>query len=224
MGIQRDGTDDAVICYFGDGATSQGDVSESFVFASVFNAPVVFFCQNNQWAISAPLERQTQIPLYQRAAGFGFPGVRVDGNDVLAVLAVTKAALATARGRATARCWSRRSRTGWARTPPPTTPPATGSPPSSRPGSSRTRSSGSGSTSARNGLADHDFFDAVEAEAEALAVELRAGCRALPDPDIDSIFEHVYAEPHPLVAEERAQAAAYHASFHEHDVAVGGGR
>ncbi|MEO6822628.1 MAG: thiamine pyrophosphate-dependent enzyme, partial [Candidatus Nanopelagicales bacterium] len=77
MGIQRDGTDDAVICYFGDGATSQGDVSESFVFAAVFNAPVVFFCQNNQWAISEPLERQTRIPLYQRAAGFGFPGVRV---------------------------------------------------------------------------------------------------------------------------------------------------
>ena len=64
----------------------QGDVNEAFVFASVHNAPVVFFCQNNQWAISEPIERQTRIPLYQRAAGFGFPGVRVDGNDVLAVL------------------------------------------------------------------------------------------------------------------------------------------
>src|SRR5919197_1769460 len=102
MGIQRDGavgTDGgaATIAYFGDGATSQGDVNEAFVWASVFNAPVVFFCQNNQWAISEPLERQTRVPLYQRANGFGFPGIRVDGNDVLASLAVTKAAMQAAR-------------------------------------------------------------------------------------------------------------------------------
>jgi 2-oxoisovalerate dehydrogenase E1 component alpha subunit len=98
MGIQRDGAvggdpdnpktperpGEAVIAYFGDGATSQGDVNEAFVFASVFNAPIVFFCQNNQWAISEPLEKQSRIPLYQRARGFGFPGLRVDGNDVLA--------------------------------------------------------------------------------------------------------------------------------------------
>ncbi len=89
--------DAAVISYFGDGATSQGDVNESFVFASSYNAPVVFFCQNNQWAISEPIERQSRIPLYRRAAGFGFPGVRVDGNDVLAVHAVTSAALDRAR-------------------------------------------------------------------------------------------------------------------------------
>src|SRR5579859_545218 len=102
MGIQRDGAvggenSEAVIVYFGDGATSQGDVNEAFVWAPVFNAPVVFFCQNNQWAISEPLEKQSRIPLYQRARGFGFPGVRVDGNDVLACYAVTKKALQAAR-------------------------------------------------------------------------------------------------------------------------------
>ncbi len=105
MGIQRDGAvgrgdperDAAVIAYFGDGATAQGDVNEAFVFASVQNAPVVFFCQNNQWAISEPNDKQTRVPLYQRASGFGFPGVRVDGNDVLGVYAVTKAALDRAR-------------------------------------------------------------------------------------------------------------------------------
>jgi 2-oxoisovalerate dehydrogenase E1 component alpha subunit len=74
MGIQRDGAvgedGEAVIVYFGDGATSQGDVNEAFIWASVFNAPVVFFCQNNQWAISEPLERQSRIPLYQRACGW----------------------------------------------------------------------------------------------------------------------------------------------------------
>src|SRR3954462_10146953 len=85
------------MAFFGDGASSQGDVNEAFVWASVSQAPVVFFCQNNQWAISEPLERQSRIPLYQRARGFGFPGVRVDGNDVLAVLAVAREALDRAR-------------------------------------------------------------------------------------------------------------------------------
>ena len=105
MGMQRDGAvgtgdperDAAVIAHFGDGASSQGDVNEAFIFAASYNAPVVFFCQNNQWAISEPIERQTRIPLYQRALGFGFPGVRVDGNDVLATYAVTQAALQRAR-------------------------------------------------------------------------------------------------------------------------------
>src|SRR5260370_7266318 len=97
MGTQRDGAvgedGEAAIVYFGDGATSQGDVNEAFIWASVNNAPVVFFCQNNQWAISEPLDRQTRIPLYQRALGFGFPGLRVDGNNVFACLAVPRKAI-----------------------------------------------------------------------------------------------------------------------------------
>src|SRR5258708_30203999 len=101
MGIQRDGETGedgaAAIVYFGDGATSQGDVNEAFIWASVFNAPVVFFCQNNQWAISEPLEKQSRIPLYQRARGFGFPRIRVDGNDVLPCHAVPKKATQAAR-------------------------------------------------------------------------------------------------------------------------------
>src|SRR6476620_3807777 len=97
MGVAKDGADAAVIAYFGDGASSQGDVSEAFTFASVYNSPVVFFCQNNQWAISEPTTNQTRIPLYRRASGFGFPGVRVDGNDVLACLAVTRWALEECR-------------------------------------------------------------------------------------------------------------------------------
>src|SRR5690349_24458810 len=102
MGVTMDGkvgSDDgeAVIAYFGDGATAQGDVNESFVWASVYNAPLVFFCQNNQYAISQPSERQTRVPLFTRAHGFGFPGVRVDGNDVLACYAVTRRALDDAR-------------------------------------------------------------------------------------------------------------------------------
>ena len=87
----------AVLVYLGDGAMSQGDANEAFVWAASFGAPVVFFCQNNQWAISTPAGRQSRVPLAARAAGFGFPGVRVDGNDVVAVHAVTSAALARAR-------------------------------------------------------------------------------------------------------------------------------
>jgi 2-oxoisovalerate dehydrogenase E1 component alpha subunit len=97
MGIQRDGAEEAALTFFGDGASSQGDVLEAFVWAASFNAPVVFFCQNNQWGISTPSSVQSKIPLYLRAQGFGFPGVRVDGNDVLAVYEVTKRALDSAR-------------------------------------------------------------------------------------------------------------------------------
>ena len=88
---------EATMCFFGDGATSQGDVHEGFVWAAVYDAPVVFYCQNNQWAISEPTERQTRVPLYKRAQGYGFPGIRVDGNDVLACLAVSRWALEECR-------------------------------------------------------------------------------------------------------------------------------
>ena len=221
MGIQRDGGDQAVIAYFGDGATSQGDVNESFVFASVYNAPVVFFCQNNQWAISEPLERQTRIPLYKRADGFGFPGLRVDGNDVLAVLAVTRAALAAAReGQGPTLIEAFTYRMGAHTT-------------SDDP--SRYRVAADLEEwklkdpiervkvyLARSGLADAAFFASVETESEALAVHLRDGCRALPDPAPASMFDHVYAEPHPLVDEERAQFTAYHSSFAESATTTGG--
>jgi len=212
MGIQRDGTDRAVITYFGDGATSQGDVNESFVFASVYNAPVVFFCQNNQWAISEPLERQTRIPLYKRAHGFGFPGVRVDGNDVLAVLAVTRAALQNAReGNGPTLIEAFTYRMGAHTT-----------------SDDPTRYRVAADLEewklkdpiervkvclARNGMADHGFFDAVDAESEALAVRLREGCRSMPNPAPESLFDHVYAEPHPLIDSEREEFVRYHASF-----------
>jgi 2-oxoisovalerate dehydrogenase E1 component alpha subunit len=212
MGIQRDGTDQAVITYFGDGATSQGDVNESFVFASVYNAPVVFFCQNNQWAISEPLERQTRIPLYKRAHGFGFPGVRVDGNDVLAVLAVTRAALQNAReGNGPTLIEAFTYRMGAHTT-------------SDDPTRYRVAADLEAWKLkdpiervkvylARNGLADKDFFESVEAESETLAVRLREGCRSMPDPAPESLFDDVYAEPHPLVEAERAEFVRYHASF-----------
>lgn len=88
----------AVICYFGDGATSKGDFHEALNWAGVQKLPVVFFCQNNGWAISVPQQRQMAISdIADRAAGYGMPGDVVDGNDVVAVYRVTAAALARAR-------------------------------------------------------------------------------------------------------------------------------
>ena len=97
MGLRMDGKPECSLVYFGDGATSEGDVHEAFNFAAVFRAPVVFFCQNNQWAISVPLAQQTAAPIWRRADAYGFPGVLVDGNDILAVYQVTREAAERAR-------------------------------------------------------------------------------------------------------------------------------
>jgi 2-oxoisovalerate dehydrogenase E1 component alpha subunit len=220
MGMQRDGVvgtgdprrDAAVVAYFGDGASSQGDVNEAFIFASVFNAPVVFFCQNNQWAISEPIERQSKIPLYQRALGFGFPGLRVDGNDVLAVYAVTKAALQRAReGSGPTFVEAYTYRMGAHTT--------TDDPtryrlsedlehwklkdPIARVKAYLTRHSRSEDT----------FFAEVDDEAETLGAHLREGCKALPEPSPLEIFDQVYEEQTPELARQREQFAAYLDSF-----------
>ncbi|MFC4359600.1 pyruvate dehydrogenase (acetyl-transferring) E1 component subunit alpha [Halobium salinum] len=88
----------AFICYFGDGATSEGDFHEGLNFAGVFDAPAVFFCNNNQWAISVPRERQTASEtIAQKAGAYGIEGVQVDGMDPLAVYKVTKQAVEKAK-------------------------------------------------------------------------------------------------------------------------------
>lgn len=97
MGIQRDDGDQVSVAYFGDGATSQGDVNEAMVFASSFTAPMVFVCSNNQWAISEPVTVQSRYPIAGRAPGFGIPSLRVDGNDALACTAAMRWALDHAR-------------------------------------------------------------------------------------------------------------------------------
>jgi pyruvate dehydrogenase E1 component alpha subunit len=218
MGIQRDGAvgedGEAVIVYFGDGATSQGDVSESFIWASVSNAPVVFFCQNNQWAISEPLEKQSRIPLYQRARGFGFPGLRVDGNDVLACLAVTKKAMQDAReGQGPTLIEAYTYRMGAHTT--------TDDP---------TRYRLSAELEAwklkdpiervkqyliRSEQAEMSFFDEVEAEAARVGARVRAACLDMADPTPQSMFDDVLTAETKQLAAERAGFAAYLESFEE---------
>ncbi|WP_300390885.1 pyruvate dehydrogenase (acetyl-transferring) E1 component subunit alpha [uncultured Nocardioides sp.] len=220
MGMQRDGVvgtgdpdrDAAVIAHFGDGASSQGDVNESFIFAASYNAPVVFFCQNNQWAISEPIERQTRIPLYQRALGFGFPGIRVDGNDVLATYAVTQAALQRARdGQGPTFVEAYTYRMGAHTT--------TDDP-------TRYRLSADVESwklkdpiarlevyLRRNGLVDDGLVEDVKAEADELGAHLREGCKAMPDPRAMDMFDHVYAEVPEELATQRDGFADYLASF-----------
>jgi 2-oxoisovalerate dehydrogenase E1 component alpha subunit len=218
MGVVRDGAvgtgdperDTAVLAFFGDGASSQGDVNESFVWAAAGNLPVVFFCQNNQWAISVPVERQSRAPLYQRSSGFGFPGVRVDGNDVLACLAVTRQALDHARsaqGPILIEAYTYRM-----------------NPHTTNDDPRRYRMLGEAETwklkdpiervrayLSREANVDRAFFDEVEADAKKLAEHIRTGCRALPDPTPESVFEHVHVTAPPdLVRQGDAFAEFVH--------------
>jgi pyruvate dehydrogenase E1 component alpha subunit len=88
-GMRLRGEASTAVCYFGDGSTSEGDFHEACNLAGVVKAPVIFVCQNNQWAISTPLSKQTAGVIADRAAGYGITGVRVDGNDPLAMFQVT---------------------------------------------------------------------------------------------------------------------------------------
>lgn len=220
MGVQRDGAygtgdpqrDTAVVTFFGDGATSQGDINESFVFAAVNQSPVVFFCQNNQWAISERNERQTQIPLYQRARGFGFPGVRVDGNDVLAVYAVAQHALEWARsGQGPFLIEAYTYRMGAHTT--------SDDPTKYRDAAEvdlwRDRDPLLRLKSFLLSLHETEeaFFEQVDAEASALAERLRAGVQAMADPPLTGMFDYAYAEPHPGLEAEKAAFLAYQSSF-----------
>ena len=213
MGVAKDGADSAVIAYFGDGASSQGDVAEAFTFAAVYNAPVVFFCQNNQWAISEPTEKQSRVPLYQRAAGFGFPGVRVDGNDVLACLAVTRCGPGAGPQRpgpdAGRGVHLPDGRAHHLRRPDPLP---------RRRGTRGVGGEGPDPAAAHvpgeaRAARTRHFSPRLEAESEALGKRVREGVRAMPDPDPMAIFENAYADGHALVDEERAQFADYLASF-----------
>jgi pyruvate dehydrogenase E1 component alpha subunit len=200
MGIVRDGDvgtgdpkrDRAVLVFLGDGALSEGETNEAFVWAAAQNLPIVFFCQNNQWAISAPYSVQSRVPVAQRAQGFGFRGVRVDGNDVVASHAVTVEALEHARagnGPTLIEAFTYR------RNP-------------------HTTSDDDGRY--RDGAMTHDwttldpierlrihleangtdeaFFAQIAADETELSEHLRAGCRALPNPDPDSSFRHTYVD------------------------------
>ncbi|MDI2031297.1 pyruvate dehydrogenase (acetyl-transferring) E1 component subunit alpha [Saccharopolyspora sp. TS4A08] len=211
---------EATMVFFGDGATSQGDVHEAMVWSAVYDSPVVFFCQNNQWAISEPLERQTRVPLYQRASGYGFPGIRVDGNDVLASLAVSKWALDECRngnGPVLIEAFTYRMDAHTTSDDP-------------------TRYRMTDEQEAwklkdpierlrvhliREHAADQEFFDSVDAEADQLAERFREFCFTMQEPPPERIFSNVYAEESPQLAAQREEYLSYLAGFADETVAGG---
>lgn len=214
MGVRNDGADSVAVAYFGDGAMSEGDVSEAMVFAASFQAPVVFFCQNNHWAISEPVQVQSPVELADRAVGFGIPSLRVDGNDVLAVTAATRVALARARaGEGPTFIEAVTYRMG---------PHTTADDPTRYRDADelelwrgRDPISRLGAHLRALGALDPAAEERVAADADAAGAELRAGCLGLADPDALSIFDHVYAEPHPTLDRQRGEYARYLEGFAE---------
>lgn len=211
MGVTLDGADEVVLVCLGDGATSEGHVSEALNFAAVFNAPVIFLVQNNQYAISVPNSAQFRGAPAARAAGFGMPGIRVDGNDLLAVHAVVAEAAARARAgggptlveamtyrigaHTTAddptRYRSREEEESWA-----------GRDPLVR---------------IERWLRDQgtsdSYFSDLATEGDELATDVRARVLELTADGITELYDYVLAEPSAALVEEREQVIAYLASL-----------
>ena len=219
MGVQLDGatatgnpdTDEAVMVYFGDGSTSQGDVSEALVFAASYQTPQVFFLQTTLWAISVPVSRQSRTPLSLRPSGFGIPGVQIDGNDVLASYAVTSDNLEKARsGQGPQFIEALTYRMGAHTT-------------SDDPTKYRQNEELEFWTQhdaieryerfLRARGASDAFFADVKREGDDLASDIRKRTIALGSPPTSDIFTNVYSEPHPLMDEQFAWLEQYEASF-----------
>lgn len=204
----RENPAEAVVVYFGDGATSQGDVNEALVFASSAEAPVLFFLQNNHWAISVRTERQSRYPLANRADGFGIPHLRVDGNDVVASYAATRYALEHIKSHGGPFFIEAETYRMGAHTT------------SDDPTRYRTRAEEE-EWRAKDPIArlralleaeeaaDAEFLDAVDAEAKDLGASVRTFTRGNAPGDFTTIFDHVLATPNAQVIRERAEWDAY---------------
>ncbi|MCH1881553.1 thiamine pyrophosphate-dependent enzyme [Agrococcus sp. ARC_14] len=218
MGITLDGKagtgdasiDEAVMAFYGDGAASQGDASEGLVFAASYEAPIVFFVQNNKWAISVPSTRQSRFPLHERARGFGVDAAWIDGNDPLASFAVTRRMLDAARQGSPGYIEADTYRMGAHTTSDDPT---------------RYRSSDEEESWRRRDpiarlaahLRERGVDDAALAqqaqEAADLASDMRRTTLAADTAASDDIFDFVYSEPHPLMTEQKRALADFEAGF-----------
>ncbi|MGW5854792.1 MULTISPECIES: thiamine pyrophosphate-dependent enzyme [Micrococcus] len=216
MGVQRDQADAATIVYFGDGATSQGDVNEAMVFSATYQSPVVFFCQNNHWAISEPVGLQARRNIADRPWGFGIPALRVDGNDVLAVLAATRQAVArAAEGGGPTFIEAVTYRMG---------PHTTADDPTRYQDPEVLEA-----WRARDPLARVEAHlaslgedvDAIRAEAQAaadeLAAEVRRALEGLVEDGPDTMFSEVYAEPHQELERQHRDHGLFLAQFDDEE-------
>ncbi|MGQ0669005.1 MAG: pyruvate dehydrogenase (acetyl-transferring) E1 component subunit alpha [Actinomycetota bacterium] len=204
LGAKLDAKPVCALAYFGDGAASEGDFHEGTNFAAVYHAPVVLFCQNNGWAISVPLAEQTAAPIWKRAEGYGFPGVCVDGNDVLAVYRVTAEAAERARaGGGPTLIEAITYRMG---------------PHSTADDDTRYRSEAEVETwRARDPierylrflleskLADHDFVAECRAGAEERVTEIRTGITSIGAPPAEDLFAWVFEERSPQLDAQREE-------------------
>jgi 2-oxoisovalerate dehydrogenase E1 component alpha subunit len=207
MGTALDGLDVVSLVYFGDGATSEGDFHEGCNFAAVFRSPVVFFCQNNQWAISVPLRAQTVAPIWRKAEAYGFPGVQVDGNDALAVYVATREAVARARTGVPTLIEAVTYRMG---------------PHSTADDATKYRSTEEVERweafdpleryrrwLEASGLADGWFFDTVEQESKELAARLRRGVVESGPRPVEELFEWVFADLPEHLARQRDEVVRF---------------
>lgn len=212
MGAQRDGSTDVAVAYYGDGATSQGDVNEAMVFASSFRAPVVFVCSNNQWAISEPVTVQAKYPIAGRAPGFGIPSLRIDGNDALACVAAMRWALDRARrGEGPSFIEAVTYRMG---------PHTTSDDPTRYRDADEVDAWAQRDPITRleaylraEGVLDDSGLDEVARVADALAADVRAACIGATTRAPETMFDHVYAEPHAGLARQKAEYVDYLAGF-----------
>lgn len=214
MAMTYEGADDAVVCYFGDGATSEGDFHEAANFAGVFDAPVVFLCENNNWAISLPREKQTASDsIAVKAEAYGFEGVQVDGNDPVAVYETVGDALDDARDGNPVLVESLTYRQGAHTTSddPDRYRPADEDLPEWRTADPVERFEAY--------LREHDVVDdefvadcseAAEAEIDAAIDE--AESNSVPDPE--DLFDHVYEDLPPRLQDQQAWLASY---LEDHD-------
>jgi 2-oxoisovalerate dehydrogenase E1 component subunit alpha len=216
-GNARRGRDSVTLGFIGDGATSEGDFHEALNFAAVFNAPVIFFVQNNKYAISVPLSKQTRAPsLAHKGIGYGVPSEQVDGNDAMAVLSVMNRAVQRARAGGgpfliEAHTYRLDAHTN---------------------ADDATRYREAEEVSAwlgrdpiarletyllEQGLIDEDRVAEVKAEAERYAADLRDRMNADSELDPLSVFDHVYEKPTPQIGEQRAQVEAELAAEREQE-------
>ncbi|QSB05445.1 thiamine pyrophosphate-dependent dehydrogenase E1 component subunit alpha [Natronoglycomyces albus] len=221
MGIVKEGKlgtpdGEAVITYHGDGATAQGEFNEALIWAGVNAAPVVFFCQNNQYAISESNHHQFRVPVHKRAAGFGMPGHFVDGNDVLGTYAVTKHAIEAARsGEGPSIIEAYTYRMG-AHT--------TADDPTRYRDKAEEEAWRAKDPISRyqtyllnEKIIDQDYLEKLDSEVDTIALQLRERVINLPNPKPDAMFEGLYNDPHATVDQQRAQLAEYLASFEGSD-------
>jgi len=204
-GSRLKGEDRVAIAYFGDGATSEGAFHEGATFAGVMKAPAILFCNNNQWAISTPLEAQTAAPtLADKAIGYGIPGVRVDGGDVLAVYDATREAVARARsgeGPTFIEAVTYRA-----------APHATADDPSSYIDAERVEEEKENECVGRyeryllrTGVITETRVDEIKQAALEVMRSGIAEAEAEPPPDPALVFEHAYADPPPSLADDLSE-------------------